>query len=87
MFMEELNILDFWAKDIGNAYLEALTAEKVYIHILVSCMDYKIVVHSGMTGFLTACLNLDSSHVKQNQTSGCGIQRIHMNKLQYMLMT
>jgi hypothetical protein len=31
MFMAELNNLEFWATDIGNAYLEALTAEKVYI--------------------------------------------------------
>jgi hypothetical protein len=31
MFMAELNNLEFWATDIGNAYLEALTAENVYI--------------------------------------------------------
>jgi hypothetical protein len=31
MFMAELNNLGFWATDIGNAYLEALKAEKVYI--------------------------------------------------------
>jgi hypothetical protein len=29
--MAELNNLYFWATDIGNAYLEALTAEKLYI--------------------------------------------------------
>jgi hypothetical protein len=31
MFMAEINNLEFWATDIGNAYLEALTSEKVYI--------------------------------------------------------
>ena len=31
LFLAELNGLDSWAKDIGNAYLEALTKEKVYI--------------------------------------------------------
>jgi Reverse transcriptase (RNA-dependent DNA polymerase) len=31
MFMAELNNLEFWAMDIGNANLEALTAENAYI--------------------------------------------------------
>jgi hypothetical protein len=31
MFMADQNNFEFWATDIGNAYLEALTAEKVYI--------------------------------------------------------
>jgi len=30
-FLAELNNLDLWATDIGNAYLEALTKEKIYI--------------------------------------------------------
>ncbi len=30
-FLAELNDLDLWAADVGNAYLEALTKEKVYI--------------------------------------------------------
>jgi hypothetical protein len=29
--LAELNELDFWAADVGNAYLEAYTKEKVYI--------------------------------------------------------
>jgi hypothetical protein len=28
MIMAELNNLEFWAMDIGNAYLEALAAER-----------------------------------------------------------
>ncbi len=31
VFLAELNDLDIWATDIGNAYLEAETQEKVYI--------------------------------------------------------
>ena len=31
MFLAELNHLELWATDIGNAYLEAFTSEKVYI--------------------------------------------------------
>ena len=31
MFLSELNDLDLWATDIGNAYLESYTAEKLYI--------------------------------------------------------
>ncbi len=30
-FLAELNSLKFWATDIGNAYLEAFTSERVYI--------------------------------------------------------
>jgi len=31
LFLAELNLLDVWATDIGNAYLEARTQEKLYI--------------------------------------------------------
>jgi hypothetical protein len=31
VFLGELNEMDVWATDIGNAYLEAFTSEKVYI--------------------------------------------------------
>jgi Reverse transcriptase (RNA-dependent DNA polymerase) len=31
LFLAELNELQLWATDIGNAYLEAYTTEKVYI--------------------------------------------------------
>jgi Reverse transcriptase (RNA-dependent DNA polymerase) len=31
MFIGKLNEMDVWATDIGNAYLEAFTSEKVYI--------------------------------------------------------
>jgi hypothetical protein len=30
-FLSELNGMELWAIDIGNAYLEAYTAEKLYI--------------------------------------------------------
>jgi hypothetical protein len=31
LFLAELNHLEIWATDIGNAYLEAFTSEKVYV--------------------------------------------------------
>jgi hypothetical protein len=31
IFLAELNKLDTWATNIGNAYLEAVTSEKLYI--------------------------------------------------------
>eukprot|EP00977_Amphora_coffeiformis_P005206 scaffold1116_cov104-Amphora_coffeaeformis.AAC.3 len=31
MFLSELNSLEFWSTDVGNAYLESHTSEKVYI--------------------------------------------------------
>ena len=31
MFLAELNDLEFWATDVGSAYLESYTAEKLYI--------------------------------------------------------
>ena len=31
LFLGELNNLEVWSTDIGNAYLEAMTSEKVYI--------------------------------------------------------
>jgi hypothetical protein len=31
VFLAELNKLELWAMDIGNAYLEAMISKKVYI--------------------------------------------------------
>ncbi len=31
IFLSRLNVLDLWGADVGNAYLEALTKEKLYI--------------------------------------------------------
>jgi hypothetical protein len=31
MFLDELNHLEIWVTDIGNAYLEAFTSDKVCI--------------------------------------------------------
>ena len=31
VFLAELNNLEVWQSDVGNAYLEALTQEKVYV--------------------------------------------------------
>jgi hypothetical protein len=31
MFLSQLNDLEFWSNDVGNAYLKSKTDEKVYI--------------------------------------------------------
>ena len=31
MFLAELNSLELWGADVGNAYLQALTKENLYI--------------------------------------------------------
>jgi hypothetical protein len=68
LFLAKLNHLKLWATDIGSAYLEASTSEKVYVvagpefgkregHILIiskALYAYAVVVQDGMTGLLTA---------------------------------
>jgi hypothetical protein len=99
MFMAGLNNLNFWATDIGNAYLEA--AEKLYIIAVPELGEmegHELAISKALYGLqssgsqwhdrlLTVCLNLGSSHVKHNLTSGCGNQRIQINTYQCMLMT
>jgi len=59
LFLAELNHLETWATDIGNAYLEAETREKVYIiagpefdelegHVLVICRALYSLHTSGL---------------------------------------
>jgi hypothetical protein len=44
VFFAELNKLQLWGADVGNAYLEATTKEKVYI---VSCPAFAYVGTKG----------------------------------------
>jgi Reverse transcriptase (RNA-dependent DNA polymerase) len=46
MFLAELNGLNFWSTDIGNAYLESNTMEKIYI---VGCKEFACVGLEGHT--------------------------------------
>jgi hypothetical protein len=43
MFMAELKNLELWATDIDNAYLEALTAENVYIIFVHNIENWKVM--------------------------------------------
>jgi hypothetical protein len=96
LFLAELNKLDLWATDIGNAYLEAYTSEKVYIiggpefgeldgHILV-ISNSEAVVHVGMTSLPILCLSSTSLHARQSQTSGCAKVTKSMNMSRSMWM-
>ena len=78
IFLAKLNNIKVWAADIGNAYLEATTKEKVYI---IAGPDYEelqghiLVIHKALYG-------LKSSGLRWSQ-------RIHDNvrALLYTLQT
>ena len=67
MFLSELNDLQLWGVDVGNAYLQALTTEKLYIvagpefeefqGMILLCTRHSMVQdleeHVGMTNSLT----------------------------------
>ena len=53
LFLAELNGLDTWATDIGNAYLEAETSEKVYIITgpeFGELQGHYLVIHKALYG-------------------------------------
>ena len=61
MFLGELSNLQLWGADVGNAYLQALKKEKLYI----------VVLHcGGMTSYLISFIKLVSNPQKQMQISG-----------------
>ena len=81
MFLAELNDLELWGADVGNAYLQALTREKLYIvggpefealqgHVLVM---YKALYGTRSGG---ACYKLKLKGVGPiNYHLGCGYTR------------
>lgn len=53
IFLAELNLLDTWATDIGNAYLEAKTSEKVYIIAgaeFGELQDHVLIIYKALYG-------------------------------------
>jgi len=53
LFLAELNGLEVWGTDIGNAYLEALTSEKVCIHAgpeFGLLADHLLLIHKALYG-------------------------------------
>ena len=85
MFLAELNKLLLWGGVVGNAFLEALTKEKLYIiagpefgehHRDISTKSTRhyteqgLEVHVGMTNFLTPSNTWVFSHQRQTLTSG-----------------
>ena len=57
IFLGKLNNLDIWGADIGNAYLEAFTDEKLYI---VACPEFQ-ELEGYILIFLKALYGLESS--------------------------
>ena len=57
IFLAELNKLETWATDIGNAYLEATTSEKVYIVAgpeFGERRGHTLVIHKALYGLRTS---------------------------------
>ena len=53
MFLAELNNLQLWRVDVGNAYLQALTKEKLYIvgdPEFEECQGHELVMHKALYG-------------------------------------
>ena len=83
-FLAELNKLLLWGGDVGNAYLEASTKEKLYIIAGPELENFKDVsslstrhymeqgleVHVGMTNSLIPSNTWVFSHQRQTLTSG-----------------
>ena len=82
MFLAELNDLELWGADAGNAYIQALTREKLYIVVGMSLKHYKDMFlsctkhsmvqdqeeHVGMTNSLTYFMTWVSNLQKQTQS-------------------
>lgn len=68
LFLAELNGLEVWGTDIGNAYIKALTSEKVCIHAgpeFGSLADHLLLIHKAMYGLRSssACWHDQLSNV------------------------
>ena len=84
MFLAELNDLQLWGADVGNAYLQALTKEKLYIvagpefeeiqgHVFVmykALYGTKSGEYVGMASCLIFFNRWDSNPQKQTQIYG-----------------
>jgi Reverse transcriptase (RNA-dependent DNA polymerase) len=83
-FLSELNKLELWGTDIGNAYIEATTKERVYIvggSEFGELEGHTLVIHKALYGLRSSglCINVspmfsahwDSSNASLKVTSGC----------------
>ena len=103
IFLAKLNNLEVWGADIGNAYLEAKTKEKLYIvagpefeelegHILVIYKALYGLKGSGLRWsqkIHDIMLDMGFHLPKLNPVYGSGKQNVppNMNMLRFMLMT
>jgi hypothetical protein len=72
VFLAELNDLQTWSMDIGNAYLEAETKERVLpFKSSRHSTDYAHLALVGMIDLLIASVIWDLHHPRQNRISGC----------------
>jgi hypothetical protein len=95
LLIAELNELQMWATDVGNAYLEAKTKKKVYViagsevgdlegNVLIIIKRYMVfvlLVFVCMNGLLTVFAKWISFSQKQKQTFRCKNLMTSMNTL------
>jgi len=98
-FIGELNGLKIWSTDIGNAYLETCTKEKVHViagpefgdregHVLIvskALWDYTQVGYVGQNVLRMSSERWDFSHPSVRKTFGCVTKEISTNTLQCVL--
>ena len=103
IFLAKLNNLEVWGADIGNAYLEAKTKEKLYI---VAGPEFEeleghiLIIHKALYGLKSSglrwsqkihdiMLDMASLLAKLALVYGSGRQNVlpNMNMLPFMLMT
>ena len=103
IFLAKLNNLEVWGADIGNAYLEAKTKEKLYIVAgpeLEELEGHILVIYKALYGLKSSglrwsqkihdiMLDMGFSPPKLTPVYGSGKQNVppNMNMLPFMLMT
>jgi len=98
-FLGELNGLKAWSTDIGNAYLETHTKEKLCIIAGPEFGDYEghvLIMLKALCGLHSsglrwseqlASVRWGASHLRPRRTFGCVIKEITTSALQCVLMT
>jgi len=100
-FVGELNGLKIWSTDVGNAYLETCTKEKVCViagpehgdcegHVLIILKHHMVYIQVDCVGQSISRMFLerwDTFHPRRRKTFGCATKEITTNALQCMLTT
>jgi hypothetical protein len=93
VFLAELNGLELWGADVGNAYLEAKTKEKVDGPEFGTLEGHTLLVDKALYGLRSSGLRWherladvlrSQSDLLNAKQSGCAKMMDYMSTLQYM---